>query len=164
MPWCPKCRKYQEEDDLCSYCWVELVDALPPEPREPENEVFLISVGDENEANIIQNLLDIHQIPSLKKYRDIGGYMKVYMGTSAFGVDIYVPESCVETAVELLRTDTSFDETMPKDIEPTQSSYEPEKKKNVARLLLLFILIPLVAGLLLNIIDFFMQIAQFNQW
>lgn len=157
MPWCPKCRGYQEEDDLCSHCWVELVDILPPEPPEPENELLLISVGDENEANIIENLLESYQIPSLKKYRDIGDYMKVFMGTSVFGIDIYVPESCVETSREILRTNASFDETIPAEIEQVQSSYKPEDKTNVARVLLLFILIPLAGGLLIYIIDFFIQ-------
>jgi len=152
MAWCPKCRRFQEEDDLCIHCWIELVDTLPPEPREPENEVLLVSVSDENEANIIQNLLEINKIPSLKKYRDIGGYMKVYMGTSAFGIDIYVPEICVETSREILRTDTSSDGAVSDEIGQTPSSYRPEEKKNVVRLLLLFILIPMVTVLLISLL------------
>ena len=67
--------------------------------------------------------------------------MKVYMGTSTFGIDNCVPESCVETSREILRTDTNIEETLPEDIEQDQSPYKPEEKKNVARLLLLFFII-----------------------
>lgn len=152
MPWCPKCRRFQEEDDLCKYCWVEVVDTLPfeqHEQAESENEVLLVSVGDENEANIIQNLLEVNQIPSLRRYRDIGGYMKVYMGTSSFGIDIFVPESCMDTARQILITDTSNIQEESGEDEPTLNYDKPQERKNIARFLLMFILIPLVCGLLI---------------
>lgn len=105
MPWCPKCRRFQEEDDLCAYCWVETVDKLEPEldkRLEEVNEVLIITASDENEANIIQELLKVNKIFSLRKHRGIGNYLQISTGMSSYGIDIFVSESQYEQAKEIL--------------------------------------------------------------
>lgn len=110
MPWCPKCKRFQEEDDLCVYCWVETVDQLEPESNqtleiEQDNvvhEVFLLNVADENEANIVQQLLKVNNITSLRKHREIGSYLQVSTGMSVFGMDIFVSEGQFELANEIV--------------------------------------------------------------
>ncbi len=179
MPWCPKCRQFQEEDDLCSRCWVELVDRLEQvdEPKdEPGNqlkdepEVLLINVGNETEANLIQSILKSHGIPSLRKYPGGGGYLKVYMGFSIQGIEIYVLESDYDKAKEILSCqlahleDESEFHNFEDEYETNLDSYDAEsglnnsdnndhatKRSNVARVLLYFILIPTVLGLLITL-------------
>lgn len=105
MPWCPKCRRFQEDDDLCAYCWVETVEELEPlieVPPDEEQDTFLLTVSDENEANIVQSLLKVNNIPSLRKHRGSGGYLQIYMGTSNLGIDIFVLEKHLEQAKEIL--------------------------------------------------------------
>lgn len=101
MPWCPKCRRFQEDDDLCSYCWVETVEELEPE-RESVREEYLFTVRNEMEANIVIKLLESNGIPVLTKHSGPGQYLQVIMGSSNFGVDLYVSETQLEMAQGLL--------------------------------------------------------------
>ena len=183
MPWCPKCRRFQEEDDLCAYCWVETVDELPtPEElaKEPklDKEEYLISVSTDSEADVIQALLDSHEIPSLRKYRGSGGYMKVYMGMSGQGIDMFVPSNKFQDAVELLSAEpeaeanvevandevandeVANDEVANDEIEQDLSDAEPvkhnqyyERKLKAGRKLVLLILIPMIIGFAIFLID-----------
>jgi len=59
---------------------------------------FLIQANNENEANIIESILDSEGIPVHRRYREAGDYLKIYMGMTNFGVDIYVPENRIEQA------------------------------------------------------------------
>lgn len=107
MPWCPKCRlEYRESFTKCSDCKVELVDKLEPEEIECRNKqeewAFLISIGGENEKNVVESLLKSHAIPLLIKYKGSGGYIKIITGNSNFGIDLFVPESKLETAKEII--------------------------------------------------------------
>ncbi len=54
------------------------------------------------EAEIIESLLRQMVIPVLRQYPDSGGYMKIYTGTSHFGVSLYVPEPELDRARQLI--------------------------------------------------------------
>lgn len=134
MPWCPKCRRFQEDDDLCAYCWVETVDKLEPEPDKPLeeiNEVLLITVSDENEATIIQELLKVNKIPSLRKHRGIGNYLQISTGMSIYGIDIFVAESQFEQAREILTSykDSFLEEEAVLNIEENLNEKEIDVEK-----------------------------------
>ena len=62
---------------------------------------FLTSVGD-LEYGIVESLLNAYDIPCVKKYKEAGGYLNVYMGSTKFGIDIFVPERLLQQAQELL--------------------------------------------------------------
>ncbi len=64
---------------------------------------FLIGAADEIEAGIIETLLRSSQIPVLKKYREAGAILQIFMGMTSFGIDLYVPANCLEQAEELLQ-------------------------------------------------------------
>ena len=113
MPWCPKCKvEYQEGFTVCSDCRHELVEqAEVPEGGEsdeeapvPEEWAFLINFEDDREVIFIESLLRSFGIPMLRKYRGLGGYFKILTGMSTFGVDLFVPESQLETAREILES------------------------------------------------------------
>ena len=73
-------------------------EAMP----EPDKWAFLINFEDDREVVVIESLLSSFGIPILRKYRGIGGYFKILTGMTAFGVDLYVPESQLEAAREIL--------------------------------------------------------------
>ena len=61
MPWCPKCEvEYREGFRTCADCGADLVDGLAPaEAQEAgcDAEVYLITVADEVQANVLESLL-----------------------------------------------------------------------------------------------------------
>jgi len=72
-----------------------------------ERWTFLLQAESENEANIIESVLDSQGIPVRRRYREAGEYLKIYMGMTNFGVDIYVPESMEEQARDLMNYNDS---------------------------------------------------------
>ena len=71
-------------------------------PSKPEEWVFLVYLEDDREVDIIESLLRSFGIPLLRKYKGLGGYFKILTGMSALGIDLYVPQSQLETAIEIL--------------------------------------------------------------
>ncbi|PKM81127.1 MAG: hypothetical protein CVU88_04145 [Firmicutes bacterium HGW-Firmicutes-13] len=107
MPWCPNCKsEYREGFRICTDCKVELVQELEPEETEfqhkQEEWVFLINVLGEHEKNVVESLLKSHDIPLLKKHKGSGEYIRILTGNSNFGIDLFVPESKLETAKEII--------------------------------------------------------------
>lgn len=107
MLWCPKCgTEYRDGFKTCNDCNSELVDKpeYPAEETEPQydKEAFLISVGNNFEADMFEALLNDNHIPVLKKYREAGDYLKIYMGGTNFGVDLYVPSKLLSKAQEIV--------------------------------------------------------------
>ena len=69
----------------------------------PEKPVFLThTFGDELQINMLTEMLRSYEIPAIKKYEDHGTLGKVVLGFSGTGVSIYVPESMLEDAQNLL--------------------------------------------------------------
>jgi hypothetical protein len=109
MPWCPNCKaEYVDEGILqCDDCKVELVEKLPlfdidKDIGDTDKEVLLISVKDEIEFSIIESKLRPYNIPVIKRHREAGDYLTVFMGTSPLGIDIFVPSKILETAKEII--------------------------------------------------------------
>lgn len=108
MPWCPKCRlEYREGFENCNDCGVPLVDELPPEEPAPTFEpedtpVFLVSSADGFEADILAAKLEAFGVPVMKRHKETGDYLKIYMGASPFGIDLYVPSQQLEKARDIL--------------------------------------------------------------
>lgn len=89
------------------------LDALWPRDASGQREqaVFLANVPDfNNEADLAINMLIAYGIPAFKSYNNEGGLGKLIIGTSAYGAMLYVPQSMLEDAKELLKT--------PADLEP----------------------------------------------
>ena len=111
MPWCPECKaEYREGFTRCSDCKADLVEKLDPaKPEEKDKKreewAFLATIEDDREIDIIESLLRSYGIPLLRKYRWAGGFLKVVMGVSTYGVDLYVPASQVELGRALLESE-----------------------------------------------------------
>lgn len=120
MLWCPNCKiEYRQGYTHCSDCNAELVKELATLSERSnggensEEWVFLMKLKDDRELDIIEPLLMSYGIPLLKRYKGAGGYLKIVMGLSTFGVDIYVPTSSLEGARDILnlgQDETRFSE------------------------------------------------------
>lgn len=108
--WCKRCKtEYREGFDKCSDCGDTLVD-LPEDWLENDKTYYkdkiktrlLITAPDGFEANRYLAALKDAGIPALLKHREAGGYVKVVMGNSIFGMDIFVSEEHYAKARETL--------------------------------------------------------------
>lgn len=151
MPFCPNCKsEYVKDKEYCSDCGAKLVDQLEEEPEtelnsdeEYDEEVFLTTVANDIQASIIISKLSTYDIPVLKKYRQFGSVMVVFMGTSPYGVDLYVPSKLLSKAKEALDldlTDTddlAFDKMMDEygfdDIDNLEFEEDNEVKDDTAK-------------------------------
>ncbi len=88
-----------------------------------DNLVKIKSVANNIEAELIMNLLKNNNIQCLKKSREAGDYMNIYMGYSIFGEDIYVNDKDCDAALELLNS-LSDDESLTDNYVSTESSIE----------------------------------------
>jgi len=81
-------------------------------------EAFLLTASDIMEANIIEALLKANDIPVLKKYRGNGAYLKIIMGGTVFGVDLYVPKALLDKAARVVEDsrEASLDDAFPYNI------------------------------------------------
>lgn len=161
MPWCPKCKtEYREGYDTCSDCEAKLVDVLDVEQDlysigEIKDWALLIQTFNENEAEIVESLLRPYDIPTLRKDRGAGGYVKIYMGMTNLGIDLYVPANRYWEAKDLINV-TPKKQEKPDPREITYSNtYQNERRK---RVWLLFFIIPLVIPLILHLL---LRVAQY---
>lgn len=107
MPWCPKCKtEYRQGFKTCSDCKSELVEELEQimknEIYDYDREIYLTSAANSVEAEMIEALLNSNGIPVLKKFREAGDYLKIYMGGTNLGVDLYVPSKLFEKAKDII--------------------------------------------------------------
>lgn len=165
MPWCPKCRnEYREGFESCSDCGGALVEELPEETAldkagedEADTPVFLVSAADNFEADIMEAKLEAYGVPVLKKHRETGGYLQVYMGASPFGLDLYVPSKLLDKAREILEpvpeTETEeYEPESPQEQEELEEEYENRKERSRNWLFLLFG-IPALIYLLISLLQ-----------
>ncbi len=160
MPWCPACKaEYREGFRYCHECKKELVDEMLEGPAfEFEDMVYLGSFGDEAETKLLEAFLNSHGIPVLKKYQGIGGYLKITMAVSKFGVDFYVPSGALEEAQRLVNEMALEPPVKVGEVatEELASSLRWRKRMIVVIISLLFI-IPCIAGVLYSIVSILLK-------
>ena len=104
MPFCPKCKcEYREGFSECADCEEILMDSLPKSelPKEQYSEVYLKTVSTDIDAEMLIEMLSHEGIPVRKKYRECGDYLKVFMGNTIMGIDLFVPSELYERAYAL---------------------------------------------------------------
>lgn len=111
-------------------------------PVNPQyNEAFLLTAADSIEAGMIEALLNANDIPVLKKYKESGGYIKIVMGDSIYGVDLYVPAELLDKACEIIENsrEASQDDAFPYNvisedtIDSTQVRNDPMNSENLMK-------------------------------
>lgn len=138
--------------------------------EEYDSEAYLTSVSNGLEAEVVEGLLRSNGIPVLKKFREAGGYLEIYMGGSNFGVDLYVPSKLLETAKGIIssRPDmaeesevlTTFEKDQEEEFDKLAESNM--KKRRIINWIIVLILFPgllIIAFQALNaLIDWFINI------
>ncbi len=117
MSFCPKCKcEYREGFSECADCEEILVDSLPKSefPKEQYSEVYLKTVSTDIDAEMLIEMLSHEGIPVRKKYRECGDYLKVFMGNTIMGIDLFVPSELYERAYALstFEAETNSDEEL----------------------------------------------------
>lgn len=124
--WCPECKiEYGSVEKLCPDCGAVLVDKLPEPklgwgrasltgitenwPKDENNELvapaFLTHCSSLSmEDDMLVNMLSAFEIPAIKQYPVDGGFGRVVLGISGTGTDIYVPETLLSEARELINS------------------------------------------------------------
>lgn len=92
-------------------------------------EVFLMTLGEDMQVEIIEEELKNAGIPVLKKHREGGAYLSIYMGKSMYPVDLYVSEESYEIAREIL-LDLGITDIDGKTITEMDSKKKPEPYKH----------------------------------
>ncbi len=111
-------------------------------------EVYLTTATNSLEAETLEALLQANKIPVLKKFREAGAYLEIYMGTSNFGVDIYVPSDLLEEAQDIIGVTAVADgESSRQDIEDNIEE-APGNYKGKQRALSWLIILILLPGVL----------------
>lgn len=86
------------------------------EDGSPEKAVFLTDTFEADaQADMLVQMLRAYGIPAAKRYDKDGTLGKVVLGFSGYGVALYVPESMLEDAQNLIR---------PADVEPEDDTQE----------------------------------------
>ncbi|MBP3396926.1 MAG: DUF2007 domain-containing protein [Clostridia bacterium] len=86
-----------------------------------EGLALLATLYDDILVAMYEELLKEENIPYLKKDRGTGSAMRIMMGQSFYGTDIYVPEALLERALELI---TPADSAELEENEDAQESEE----------------------------------------
>ncbi len=112
-----------------------------------DKEVFLTTVTNGIEADVIEALLRSNNIPLLKKYKEAGAYLDIYMGSTNMGIDLYVPSNMLEQAKELIANEPGvygeeYQEQSGEEIDKLNDDLK--KNQRIRRWFLIFILFPAV--------------------
>jgi hypothetical protein len=158
MSWCPKCdSEYIESFTRCKKCDVDLIEKEEETVVEEyhfEDGVFLVHANNEIEADIFESFLSPEGIRVVRKHREAGAYLCIYMGTSNFGVDLYVPKHQQSLAKEIL-------ESRPMELEigiESEDEWQKEKykvKKKRRNLIIALLLVFYVSGVIVYLVDLF---------
>ncbi len=162
MSWCPKCRyEYEQGYKTCTDCDTDLVDELAPIKEnsytEYDREVFLVSAANSIEAEVMEALLTSNQIPVLKKYKEAGAYLEIYMGATNFGVDLYVPSKLMVKAKEIIKSNFEVvietENQISDEDNIVEIDEEYKKKRRILTWIMLLIFVPGLLGGIIAIIS-----------
>ena len=101
-------KKVHPSDPVPTWGFSRRGDKLAQWPKDasgvPEHAVFLTSCREtDSQADILTELLSSYGIPALRNYDIDGMFGKVVLGFSGYGVSLYVPESRLEEARDLIQ-------------------------------------------------------------
>ena len=70
-----------------------------------DHELYLTTVYDNMEADILESLLNSYNVPVLRKYRGAGGLLKIYMGNAITPIEFYVPSKLYDFAKNIIESE-----------------------------------------------------------
>lgn len=111
------------------------------------NWSFLNNVYDNNQAAIIRSILEDEGIPVLEKRRGAGAYVEIVAGISNTGIDLYVPDTSLVEAREILIAfeDRNITPPFEQDIPEGETDFAQRKKLGQGLVTILFTIPALTA-------------------
>ncbi len=129
---------------------------------------LILSTSDQIQTRMAENLLKEAGIPCFTKYEGYGGYLKVYMGTTVFGIDTYVNDEDYDRAKEIVDVFLAAppDESQDLNGMPDDSAEEADSidnryaqsyhlSKTAIRIIVAIMLIALAVGFVIGMLHFF---------
>lgn len=96
--------------------------------KEWRDGVYLCTAKDSFEADILESKLRSEGIPSIKKFKGASNFLEIFMGSSsAFPIDIFVPEKTLEDAKNIIIAVPIGDEIPDEPIDFDTISEEEQK-------------------------------------
>jgi hypothetical protein len=114
-----------------------------------QNEAFLVNVANEIELEVIQSLLKSYEIPVRIKYKESGAYLNIFMGSTSTGIDIFVPESKLNEAQEIIKGNYNLEE---ENIKESNNKRKISWRNIAGWILIIFFFLPVIAGVILLLI------------
>lgn len=115
----------------------------------------LITTG-AREAEMIESLLNDNEIEVIVRHDEFGGYSMIYMGYSAYNIELYVAEADYEQAKELLQDLNIVPEQEAEEaVQNKKTKAETGQKKSFSYYLAQIAKIIIIVYLLLNLIALF---------
>ena len=102
--------------EKCLNCGNEFdknIDKCPKCNPEIEGSVewdCLTTVANDIEFEMVAGILQMGEIPVIRKVKGVDGFMQIIMGVPIAGIDIYVPKDRFQEASELLNADINQEE------------------------------------------------------
>lgn len=108
--------------EKCQYCGTELNDnnKCPGcnQNRDVEKDWDLLTtVANDIEFEMVAGLLQMGEIPVVRKVKGIDGFIQIIMGMPIAGIDIYVPKDRYQEAMDLLNADVNEEEFLAEENE-----------------------------------------------
>ncbi len=155
MPWCPHCKtEYREGFPVCADCGATLIETLPPTGEEavdvrynelPLRPVLLAAALDDAGVSFVKQLLRQAGIAVWRRDREAGGYLRIVMGSSVYGSDLYVDEGQLEAARAVLAEGFPLEQETAPDEELEAAA---QHRRGLSRLLSLLLAAAILCGLL----------------
>ena len=102
MKECPKCKNlFSEEEENCPAC-----SCKESEPQQINDEewLHLTTVANDIEFGMVAGLLEMGNIPTLRKTKGVDGYLQIILGVPLGGIQVMVPKDKYEEALQLINT------------------------------------------------------------
>lgn len=101
--------------EKCLICGTEYkgCDKCPkcnPEKNVEDDWDLLTTVVNDIEYEMVAGILQMGNIPVIRKVKGIDGYLQIILGVPVNGIDIYVPKDRFQEANELLNADVSSED------------------------------------------------------
>ena len=129
---------------------------------EKENQTIgnfskLLTVSNQVEAGMVEELLKNEQIACYRRDRELGSFLRVSMGYSVYGEDIFVSNDQLENAKEVLKDsflaaqDKQDEEDLDGEDSAVMESYG-RRRRLAARFVIIVLAVIMMFVLLLNLI------------
>ncbi|MBU9727458.1 putative signal transducing protein [Diplocloster modestus] len=129
---------------------------------EKENQTIgnfskLLTVSNQVEAGMVEELLKNEQIACYRRDRELGSFLRVSMGYSVYGEDIYVSKDQLENAREVLKDsflavqEDQDEEDADREDSQVMESYD-RRRRLAARIVVIVLAVIMMFVLLLNLI------------